>query len=176
MATRYASSDAHLESVAYAGTIGWMARVERRERMRRLVSRRDREGLTYAELAEVSAGAACPGRRESCGRGEQGRPEAQTEFVEIELIADPRAEGERIDVILYRGRRDGMHPLFLASASREMHAHQAHEPLQPLFHRLRLGVAQDDVALAFVGVRRSLTARGKLCFDDELAELALCGL
>lgn len=95
---------------------------ERRERMKLLLAQREREGLTYAELAKLTGESrhglswwAWKLRQES--RGVRGRRKG---FVEVELAADARVESGEIEVILAHGRRLSIRPGFDESTLRRI--------------------------------------------------------
>lgn len=98
-----------------------MAGSSRREQVRRYLRLREREGLTYAELAEATGESestlswwAWRFRRESV-------PESRLEqsaFVELELSDDEAPAGAGVEVVLANGLRLALHSGFDAETLR----------------------------------------------------------
>ena len=86
--------------------LGLMRKPDRREEMRRLLARRQREGLTFAELSRqtripVGTLAWWSSRLRSEPAGDRAG------FVELKAEVDPQVppRDDRIEVVLVRGRR-----------------------------------------------------------------------
>lgn len=87
-------------------------KIDRREEMRRLLARRDREGLTYAELARRSGESAHSLswwawrlRQEDGQRDKAGRARA-AEFIEVKLSEEPEGEDATgLELVLSSGHR-----------------------------------------------------------------------
>jgi len=77
-----------------------MSREERRERIRRLLERREREGLTYRELAELSG--------ESANTLAWWASRLRQEVGFVELVSEEDSddgEKERLEIVLANGVR-----------------------------------------------------------------------
>ena len=83
--------------------------------MRRLLRRREREGLTYAELAELTGEQvhtlswwAWRLRQESQSADDR----AQQAFVEVEPADEPQVRGTGVEILLSSGQRLAVQPGF----------------------------------------------------------------
>ncbi len=88
-----------------------MAGINRREQMRRHLRRRDREGLTYAELAELTGESRHTLSWWAWKLRQAGAPEGPG-FVELEVTAEPPVDDAGVEVVLEGGRRLVLRPDF----------------------------------------------------------------